>query len=316
MRGRITAGLIVLVLGAGSWAMAEHAPLTARGRPATDLVDKASVMTYQARVLDDAGIGVDGSFDVEVRMFDTSQSAEAEVYRQSFPGHAIEDGLLSVGLEPTGFEFPALGAGTADAAAADILARLEALELEVEVGGSVLGGRQPLRATAYAAHASAASAQSVAYGGDHGLVRADLVAENLRIAEGVYWVRDIVPSVAEPGWGCKKIATVLSPGPACELDEARLHARNRYVAHVGCGTVSLDTFLEITFPDGGGDILPPDACSRVYAAHAVDECVPSPSDVWTPDCWNVEFIPAPTTPDAAMPVRVTQICWDPSGGQP
>ncbi len=304
------APVVIAGLAATAWAVAGDAR---SGGPEAvpNLADSPSVITYRAQVLDANGAPVDGQFEVNVQVFDVSGSSMAVVFSQTYADHPVVSGLLSIGLGLGKFEFPAVGTGTADAV--DVLAAMNAMEIEVHIDGQLLGDRQPLHSTPYAAHASAVSASNVAFGGQHGLVRADVVAETLRVVEGDYWSGDTVPFAGEPGWNCEHIATVKTPGPAFELHGDQLHRKDVYVAHVGCGTVSLDQDLEVVFPNGGGGgVIPPGTCERVYAAHAWHDC----TVIFTPSCWQVDFIPSNSPEEAGMPIHVTSICWDPSGGNP
>jgi len=198
---------------------------------ATPAVDPVK-MPYEADVTDAEGRPINGKHSVQVRLFD---DAGEQVYEESFEGHLIEDGRLSL-LVGSGTPVAASGPGAVSGLSSDVFARPTDGAIEIVIDGEVLGGRQSFKTVPRAVHARRVPASGIQYGGEHGLIRAEALGNFMTVSEGFYSHGETVPAPA-PGWTCKHAVHVASPGPA--FDWLSTGGTEMWVGHVGSGTVNV-----------------------------------------------------------------------------
>lgn len=267
------------------------------------------VMPYQAMILDDKGIGVDGTFDVDLHVYDVADqntNSEMLLLERSYPGLEVSDGLLSLGVE-----LDALSQ-TGPGLSPEILLERISKDLEVQLflDGEEFGERHKLGSVPYAASAGRVNAASVEYGGEAGYVRSLLVTRNAVVEEFVAYPGDPLP--AEPaGFTCVNSADVLSGGTALEFAKEISGSINSNVSAVfwdaiaGCGTLEYERGISVDIqPDGNS---PVDFCDRlhVYAMFKLNSgCSGGASSCVLP----VDALLGGPNWEKQMLTRVTRVC--------
>lgn len=237
---------------------------------------------YAATLLDAEGEPVAADVDVAVRVF-ASGSGDADLlYAETHDGVAVTDGHL----------YLVIGTGAAldgQLSAERFLLYPEAA-IEVEIDGEVLAGRQTLGRVPRALTADTVRAEDVRFGGEHGYIPAEAVARNVTLAHHHVLSGDVLPEVSD-GWTCEFAVELESPWQAVDLAGGQSRAEERWVAHVGGGTVSLEDGLSIEFPSLGNL----GGHRKVRLRRAWREC--------SEGCpWQHESV-------LDVPVHVTQMCF-------
>ncbi len=194
---------------------------------------------YAATLLDAQGEPLSDSVDVAVRVFTDATDDGELLYAESHPNVAVTAGHLYLVI---GTGDPLDGYLTAEG----FLAHPSA-SIEVEIDGELLAGRQQLGRVPRAVTADAVSAKDVRYGGEHGYIPAEAVAQNVTLAHYDVESGALLP---EPpaGWSCDYAAELVSPWQALDLVGGPRRAEERWVARVGGGTVALEDGLLLDFP--------------------------------------------------------------------
>jgi hypothetical protein len=236
---------------------------------------------YSATLLDAEGEPLDSSVDVAIRVFtDAGQDAQL-VYAETHDAVQVADGHLYLVI--------GAGASVDGTLSAESFLLYPQAEIGIEIDGEVLAGRQVLGRVPRALTADTVSAQDVRYGGEHGYVPAEAVAQNVTLAQHHVLSGDLVPK-APAGWSCEYAVEPVSPWQAVELEGGETRAEERWVTHVGGGTVDVGDGLEVTFP--------PQAATqghrRVRLRRAWRECE--------------QGCPWQDEPATGIPMRVTQMC--------
>lgn len=249
------------------------------------------LLPYQATVLDDHGDPVDGNHAIEVRLFGDDSSGAELLYAETFAGHVIEGGSLTLVIGAGEPQVDELELG------AEVLWRHPEAVLEIAIDGEVLGARHRLGTVPRALHARRVPAGGVRFGDGHGLVPAKALEPHVAVAEGIYAQGELLEGLPEGAdWHCEHTVTAASPG----AERDRLHAQDLWIGKVGPGSLAPAPGLTITFGDPGGIIVPGlDPAREVFYMHAWSDC----GATWGPGCeWHVE--PA----DPELRVHVTSMC--------
>jgi hypothetical protein len=242
-----------------------HLPRSGEGDPIR--------LAYEAELRDATGQPVDGNYTIDVRVFsDDSDDAEL-LYAESFAGHVVEDGVLTL----------LLGAGDpveegTFLEAEDLWENPEAV-VEILVDGEQVGPRVGLGKVPHAVVAHRVPAGGIRWGDGHGYVPAEAMEPHVEVVQGIYQAGDSVEGLPDgDGWTCAHTVTPVGPG----FERDRLNAQDLFVGHVGPGTLSPALGLTVEFGDPGGIQQPGlDPSTEVFYVHAFSDCE---AGAWAPMC--------------------------------
>jgi hypothetical protein len=149
--------------GTGHWLLLAMVFAAATSSAAPPVVPTS--LPYQGLLLDGLGAPRTGSVDLTVRIFDAVVGGTL-VYKQSFPGVALADGVFTVQLGPSGdaTDAPAnpLTTSLATALAGDVGATAPVRFLEMTVNAEGALARTQILSSAYAVRATSAAAADTA----------------------------------------------------------------------------------------------------------------------------------------------------------
>jgi hypothetical protein len=249
-------------------------------------------LAYQAELRDAAGAPIDGNYTIDVKLYSEDSDDAELLYAESFAGHVVEDGALTL----------MLGAG--DPAEDGTFLEAEALwenpeaVVEILVDQERVGPRVELGKVPHAMVAHRVPAGGIRWGDGHGYVPAEAMEPHVEIVQGIYEAGDFLEGLPEgDDWSCEHTVTPVGPG----FERDRLSAQDLFVGHVGPGAISPAPGLTVEFGDPGGLQQPGlDPSTEVFYEHAYSNCE---ADAWGPTCWWLQE-PAPE----GLRVQVLSVC--------